>query len=522
MRRVLAHLADVSWWESALWTSLLGTLFFLVYGGSNWITSLRSDVGTLYFSWERTIPFVPILIIPYMSIDLFFAASPFLCTNGGELHMLAKRAIFAMLISAVCFLVFPLQFAFDRPSVSCSLGKIFTVLTLFDRPYNLLPSLHISLLAIIWVVYRSHTRGVLRAVFAWWFSLIALSTVLTYQHHVLDVIAGFIVAVLDFHLFPEQRDGTSHNEGAAITRPRPSSAKLHPRLLRVGARYTLLTLAFLYAARMARPWTLLFLWPAITFAIMAAVYFGAGAIVFRKSDGRLPKTTWLLLAPYLWGARLSLAYYRRSRPAYAEISPGILIGRKMSEAESNALTRLGVRAVLDLTAEYSESLPFLRLPYWNVPILDLTVPTQEQLDEAIAFIRQHSSRGPVYIHCALGLSRCACIAAAYLLAEGLAQTVPEAIERIRCARPEIVLDSDLTEELTCFRLNPEVKTAAARLSGVRIARSPARPFLTWGTSLTGRGSKTSQPQAVGGKAAPAPEAGSLNVGPWDLTPGIWP
>ncbi len=522
MPRSLPEPTAPSWRESGLWTVSLGALFFLVYCGTNWITSLRPDVGTLYFKWEGMIPFVPVLIIPYMSIDLLFAASPFLCTNKGELHTLARRAIFAILISAVCFLAFPLQFAFDRPQVNGFFGKILTLLTLFDRPYNLLPSLHISLLAIIWVVYRSHTKGMLKVVLAWWFCLIALSTVLTYQHHVLDVIAGFIVAVLDFHLFPEQRDVTSQDERGAINGPKPPSAKLHARRLRVGARYTLLALAFLYAARMARPWTLFLLWPATTFTVMAAAYFGAGAIVFRKSDGRLPRTTWLLLAPYLWGAHLSLAHYRRSRPAYAEIVPGILIGRKMSEAQSKALSQLGVRAVLDLTAEYSESLAFLRLPYRNVPILDLTVPTPGQLDEAIAFIRQHSSRGTVYIHCALGLSRCACIAAAYMLAEGLAQTVPEAIHQIRCARPEIVLPSDLMEELTCFQPNPDAKAAGPRLSWGEIPRSAVRPFPPLGTSLTGIGTKTSQPQAVGRETATAPEAGSLNVGAWDFMPGIWP
>ena len=464
MRRSLPDPTAPSWRESGLWTVSLGTLFFLVYGGTNWITTLRSDVGTLYLRWERMIPFVPALIIPYMSIDLLFAASPFLCTDRGELHTLARRAIFAILISTGCFLAFPLQFAFDRPQVNGFLGKIFALFTSFDRPYNLLPSLHISLLVIIWIVYRSHTKGALKVVLAWWFCLIALSTVLTYQHHVLDVIAGFIVALLDFHLFPEQRDVTSQNERGAIDSPKPPTAKLHARRLRVGARYTLLALAFLYAARMARPWTLFFLWPATAFTIMAAAYFGAGAIVFRKADGRLPITTWLLLAPYLWGAHVSLAHYRRTGPAYAEIVPGILIGRKMNEAESKALTQLGVRAVLDLTAEHSESPTFLRLRYRNVPILDLTAPKPGQFDEAIAFIRQHSSRGPVYIHCALGLSRCACIAAAYLVAQGLAQTVPEAIHQIRCVRPEIVLPSDLIDELACFQPNPDVRAVAAQVS----------------------------------------------------------
>src|SRR6266853_5467510 len=51
----------------------LSILFLIVYGGCNWITSQRANVGTFYFEWERRIPFVPFFILPYMSIDLFFS-----------------------------------------------------------------------------------------------------------------------------------------------------------------------------------------------------------------------------------------------------------------------------------------------------------------------------------------------------------------------------------------------------------------------------------------------------------------
>ena len=59
----------------------LSLLFLVVYGGCNWITAQRSDVGLLNFEWERHIPFVPLLIVPYLSIDLFFVAAPFSVPN---------------------------------------------------------------------------------------------------------------------------------------------------------------------------------------------------------------------------------------------------------------------------------------------------------------------------------------------------------------------------------------------------------------------------------------------------------
>ena len=44
---------------------------------------MRHDVGTFAFAWERFIPFVPVMVVPYMSIDLFFVAAPFLCGTSG-------------------------------------------------------------------------------------------------------------------------------------------------------------------------------------------------------------------------------------------------------------------------------------------------------------------------------------------------------------------------------------------------------------------------------------------------------
>src|SRR5438876_12353408 len=93
----------------------LSILFLVVYSGCNWITARRAGVGTFYFEWERGIPFVPFMILPYMSIDLFFVATPFLCRTEKELSIFAKRVPAAILAAGSCFLLFPLPLAFPLP-----------------------------------------------------------------------------------------------------------------------------------------------------------------------------------------------------------------------------------------------------------------------------------------------------------------------------------------------------------------------------------------------------------------------
>ena len=106
----------MSFWKAAKTSALLSFLWLIVYGTTNWLSSIRQNVGTLYFEWERHIPFVPWMIIPYMSIDLFFITAPFLCRSDEELRTLRNRITFGILLAGACFLLFPLRFAFDRPA----------------------------------------------------------------------------------------------------------------------------------------------------------------------------------------------------------------------------------------------------------------------------------------------------------------------------------------------------------------------------------------------------------------------
>jgi membrane-associated phospholipid phosphatase len=181
----------------------LSILFLVVYGGCNWITARRPGVGTFYFEWERRMPFVPFFILPYMSIDLFFVAAPFLCRTEKELSIFVKRVAAAILAAGICFLLFPLRFAFPRPHADGWLGAIFDWFRGLDAPYNLLPSLHAALMLILVDVYFRHTRGLSRAAIIAWFSLIAVSPVLTYQHHIVDIAGGFVLAGLCFWIFRE-------------------------------------------------------------------------------------------------------------------------------------------------------------------------------------------------------------------------------------------------------------------------------------------------------------------------------
>jgi protein-tyrosine phosphatase len=201
---------------------------------------------------------------------------------------------------------------------------------------------------------------------------------------------------------------------------------------------------------MVWPWGVFLLWPAAALALVAAGYFGVGPGIYRKTEGRLPLSTWFVKAPVLLGQWLSLVYYRRQCRAWDEAAPGVWLGRQLSAGEAADAVRQGVTAVLDLTAEFAAPAAFLAVRYYNLPILDLTAPTQQQLHEAVTFITEEAERGTVYIHCKIGYSRSAAVVGAYLMASGRAGDAEEAIDLLRRIRPALIVRPEAEQATRAF------------------------------------------------------------------------
>jgi len=431
-------------WKAAILSSaLLSILFVIVYGGANELASQR-ELRTAFFPWEKQIPFVPLLIIPYLSIDLFFVASFLLCVNAVELRTHSRRIALAILIAGVAFVMFPLTVGYARPDVSGWTGSLFEFLWSFDKPHNLVPSLHIALASLLWLVYARHTRGPLRWLIHGWFAMIVVSPLFTWQHHVLDVVTGAMLGQFCIFCVPERFEQPAEfQSSAAFSGRSTNSASAYistHRLLfistpnvRIARRCATGSATLSLLAIVLGSWAWMLLWPASSLAIISIAYLRGNGNVFRKSEGRIPISSRIILGPYLLGMFVRRLFYKNRFPAWREIAPGIYCGRLPTWSDVTPLKTLGITAVLDMTAEHSETHEFRNIKfsqrtprhfqmngslkntveYLNVPILDLTEPSREQLGIAAAFIAEHCSRGNVYVHCALGISRSISAATAY-------------------------------------------------------------------------------------------------------------
>lgn len=225
-------------------------------------------------------------------------------------------------------------------------------------------------------------------------------------------------------------------------------------------RYAAAALVSIAAAFWSRGRAWLLLWLGFSLAAQALAYAGAGAIVLWKKNGRLPWMVRILLAPYMICARIALHYYCRGLAPYTEAARGVWIGRRLNDSEGFEAIQKGVTAALDLTAGFPECAPLLLVHYFNVQLLPLTVPSLEQLKEAVRFIEARSRHGLVYVHGALGYSRSVGVVAAYLVASGQASNSEAAVEQVRAHTPQTLLDGVWMQRLHEFEAGLRVSRGA--------------------------------------------------------------
>ena len=410
---------------------VLGPFFFGSYGLATWAASQRAHVGVVVFGWERHIPLLPWTIVPYWSIDLLYGLSLFLCRTRAELWTHVRRLLTVQAVAVACFLLFPLRFSFERPAMDGVPGAMFAVLAGFDKPFNQAPSLHIALLVVLWAFYARHAPRWARHSPRWarwplhgWFALIGLSVLTTWQHHFIDVPTGALLGFASLWLWPDA--GPSPLAGLRLARC--------PRRRRLAWRYGGGAALLAAAAPGIGGAALWLLWPALSLAMVALAYAAAGAPLFQKGgDGRLSLAVAWMLAPYLLGARINTRLWPGDGRPHAALCDGVSVGRLPASAA-------GFEGIVDLCAELPG--PAGRGGFYAVrPLLDLVPPTPAQLQDAARAVEQARRHGTVLVCCALGYSRSAAVAAAWLLTTGRAADAEAAVAQVARARPHLVLDA---------------------------------------------------------------------------------
>ncbi len=175
------------------------------------------------------------------------------------------------------------------------------------------------------------------------------------------------------------------------------------------------------------------LWLAASCLVAGVAYvLGEPRLMGKRSDGTFNPVPLLLLVPYfaLWWLAWQVRR-RRREPCWAEIVPGLFLGRLAAVEELPP----GAEMVVDLTCELAEPAPIRRMSYRCLPTLDGGAPERRRF---LALAREVAAfPKPVFIHCAAGHGRSATLAAAVLLARGTVPDVAAAEALLKSRRPGV-------------------------------------------------------------------------------------
>jgi membrane-associated phospholipid phosphatase len=162
---------------------------------------------------------VPGLIVAYLSIHVVFALAPFALPTRRKLRALMGTLAVVIGVAAVGFLLLPADLAFPPATGLGIWERPFRLADRLNGDHNLVPSLHVALSVTCLAAYARNASRVGAGLLWGWAGLIAISTVLTQQHHVLDAVTGFALGLAG-HGLMRAREASGGAPRAAGPQPR--------------------------------------------------------------------------------------------------------------------------------------------------------------------------------------------------------------------------------------------------------------------------------------------------------------
>ena len=394
----------------------VAVIFYASYGLTNHFTAQRAPVPEIIYAWEHAIPFLAWTIIPYWSLNFFYALGFFLARTTREQHRYIAQLLAAQAIAVCGFLLFPLQISWPKPDGDGLFFALFRSLAAFDQAYNEAPSLHIILTLIVGRYYWPKLPRALRLPWLLWCLLIGGSVLTTWQHHFIDIPAALAAGGLILWALPWQ--GVSPLRGRITPTPRKRLA---------AALYLLAAILCALPALWGGAWLWL-LCASLACLLVAAAYARLGAAVWQKqANGQTTLAARLLLWPLHFVAALNRYLWLRHGRDHDAITPRLALGSNRAAPQ--------FAAVVDTCAELATPRPPAH--YRSVPMLDMVAPEAAELRQAAAAIDEllRAQSEPVLVCCALGYGRSVAAVITWLVRYGDCADIDSALARVQQARP---------------------------------------------------------------------------------------
>jgi membrane-associated phospholipid phosphatase len=159
----------------------------------------------LPMTWvDQAVPFIPLTLWIYISEYVFFAAIYLTCRDLVNANKYLYSFFALQTVSVAIFWMWPTTFPrhlFPLPDNLDPLTHFaFNTLRQSDTPASCCPSLHVSSVYLSSFIFLDDQKKKFPFFFVWG-TLIALSTLTTKQHYLIDVVAGLIMAIVFYYVF---------------------------------------------------------------------------------------------------------------------------------------------------------------------------------------------------------------------------------------------------------------------------------------------------------------------------------
>ncbi|MCB1176738.1 MAG: phosphatase PAP2 family protein [Leptospiraceae bacterium] len=196
----MEKIAKEKYWKFLISYLKVSIAFLLTYPAINYFTEFRTDIHHFYFVFEKELPLIPWMVIPYFSINLLFIL-PVFYVEGEDISIIEKCFLITLVISCFIFLIFPTTLGFNTNNPEY-FNEIFNSIKKVDKPYNLFPSLHVGFSSIVFLyLFKKEKKFLLKLFYSIWMIFIFSSVIFTHQHHLLDIVSGYAIAHSVFKIF---------------------------------------------------------------------------------------------------------------------------------------------------------------------------------------------------------------------------------------------------------------------------------------------------------------------------------
>ncbi len=193
--------------EPAHWTfSWLNWLYPLLVGGlfaTIWVvndfTARRTRHFTTRHRLDDLIPFLPIFALPYFSAYVLGNGAYLFLREDANFTRILLGYLLIYLLSNISYLLLPTRVERrEQLTPDTASTHILARFQHLSKPFNNFPSMHVSYCLFSARVFATYADNKWGGVLLAWAGLVALSTLFTKQHHLLDVAAGALLATLAY------------------------------------------------------------------------------------------------------------------------------------------------------------------------------------------------------------------------------------------------------------------------------------------------------------------------------------